>query len=92
MPIIHKHLGKRMPGYSTLKEVTAWEFFQNWNTFAQADVWTDDGWLITAACSLDEDGINFLARRECDQKQVNLKHADILNYVPNQQTALRGFK
>jgi hypothetical protein len=90
--ILHKDLGKRMPLQESMSAMTAWEYFSSWNTFAAADVWTTDGWLITAACGFDEDGVHFLSRSECQQRTVYIKHDSTVYYVPNAQTKSRGFE
>lgn len=56
-------LGKTMPAVSGLESITAGKHFASFYAFDTCDVWTADGWLITA---VQDDGETHHLRKGTD--------------------------
>lgn len=87
MQVVHtitsKHnLEKTMP-QGVLRMVTAEEHNQKFYAFAHADVWTSEGWLITA---VQEDGVTHHMRKGTEIMVAKLDPQTMLHYVPSQHT------
>lgn len=57
---ITEDLGRNMPHVDSLKTITADDHFRNFFAYIKVDVWTADGWLITA---VQNDGIRHHVRK-----------------------------
>ena len=77
-------LGRSMPADADLPAVvTAWEHARYFQTFQNADVWTPDGWLVTASFSGGE-----VQLRKADKVcNAILPAGMLLRYKPNKSTA-----
>lgn len=75
-------LNKTMP-QGVLRMVTAEEHCQKFYAFASSDVWTSDGWLITA---VQDDGVTHHMRKGADVMVAKLAPETMLHYKPTPQT------
>lgn len=87
MEIIRTHastddLGKTKPA-ALERTVTAEEHNRRFYAFDTTDVWTADGWLVTA---VQDDGITHHLRRGRDVIVAKLDPATPLQYAPTQKT------
>lgn len=87
MEIIHagtarEALNKTMP-QGVLRMVTAEEHYQKFYAFASSDVWTSDGWLITA---VQDDGVTHHMRKGREHMIAKLAPETMLHYKPTPQT------
>jgi hypothetical protein len=78
-----EELGKTMPT-GPLKMVTALEHDQRFYAFDTTDVWTDDGWLITAVKS---DGLTHFMRKGRWVRVAMLPPDTMLHYKPDPKTS-----
>ena len=75
-------LGKTMP-QGVLRMVTAEEHNQRFYAFDTTDVWTDDGWLVTA---VQNDGVTHHMRKGKDVMVAEIDPATVFHYTPTPKT------
>lgn len=75
-------LNKTMP-QGVLRMVTAEEHNQKFYAFASSDVWTSDGWLITA---VQDDGVTHHMRKGREIMVAKLAPETMFHYKPTPQT------
>lgn len=81
--ITTKHnLNKTMP-QGVLRMVTAEEHNEKFYAFSSADVWTSDGWLVTA---VQDDGVTHHMRKGREVMIAKLAPETMLHYKPTQHT------
>ena len=83
-------LGRSMPA-NLPNQITAGEHNQSFYALMSADIWTADGWLITA---VEKDGETYRhhMRQGTTVRIAKLPASDIFSYAPTEQTAIYGFK
>jgi hypothetical protein len=78
-------LGRLMPT-NLLHTVTVAEHWRNYFAFCNTDVWTGDGWLLTAVC---ENGLTHHMRKG-DQNWIRpMDPTEVLHFVPTAETTIR---
>lgn len=75
-------LGKTMP-QGVLRMVTAEEHNRAFYAFDTSDVWTSDGWLVTA---VQNDGVTHHMRKGRDVMVAELAPETMLHYKPSPKT------
>lgn len=75
-------LGKTMP-QGVLRMVTAEEHNRAFWAFDTSDVWTSDGWLVTA---VQDDGVTHHMRKGMDVMVAKLAPETMLHFKPTPKT------
>ena len=75
-------LGLTMP-HGVMNMVTAEEHCSRFYAFASSNVWTADGWIVTA---VQDDGITHHLRKGTDVMVAELDGQTMLHYIPTPQT------
>lgn len=74
---------KKTKPEGVLRMVTVEEHNDKFYAFASSDVWTSDGWLITA---VQDDGVTHHMRKGRDVIVAKLAKETMLHYKPTPQT------
>ena len=77
------YLNRTMPALSKLEPVTAGDHFRFFYAFDTADVWTADGWLVTA---VQNDGETCYVRKGDAVARAVIDRTTTLYYVPTAKT------
>jgi hypothetical protein len=75
-------LGKSMP-HGVMLMVTAEDHCNKFYAFESSDVWTADGWIVTA---VQDDGITHHLRKGTDVMVVELDGQTMFHYIPTPKT------
>lgn len=81
--ITTKHNLNKTKPLGVLRMVTAEEHNEKFYAFASSDVWTSDGWLITA---VQDDGVTHHMRRGREHMIAKLAPETMFHYKPTPQT------
>ncbi len=86
-------LDKTMPDISMMKQIAAGIHADYFHAFENTDVWTHDGYLVTAILNHDihRNLVRAEIRRDIFQQVVLRNASDAWYYVPNAQTEHYGF-
>jgi hypothetical protein len=84
---IRSDLGRAMP-VNLACTVTVSEFFRNFYFLDACDVWTADGWLVTA---IQEDGRTMHLRRGNEVIIAEFDPTTVLHFNPNAKSIHYGF-